>query len=367
MLQPEFDYANGRQTFRNYLARNTVEVRLDDIDRVGLAIDAAATGGATASAGSDFDVRNRAALERDALRQAVADARARADAAAAGANATIDRVHAGHRGRCALRTATADDADGRAGRRARCRDADRAVTIEIQSRVTFDGVAALMALPKGAVPLLRAMTTEDMGRARGVLMRRDPVLAPLIKKYGACGIRPAVRTTSFAGWSRRSCRSSCQRVQRPPLGRIRALLPNGTPTPKPCSSSDEALRGAGLSGQKLGYMRDLSLKVLDGTINSAGLQDMSDDAIVAELTKIKGIGRWTVEMLLIFRLTRRGVFPAGDLGIVKAAGRPTTCERSLTSNDCRRSPNGGGRIGRWRPGNCGRAWKIRKSKVESRK
>ena len=91
-LQPEFDYANGRQTFRNYLARNTVEVRLDDIDRVGIVIDAAATGGATTITGIRFDVRNRAALERDALRQAVADARARADAAAAGANATIDRI-----------------------------------------------------------------------------------------------------------------------------------------------------------------------------------------------------------------------------------------------------------------------------------
>ena len=92
VLQPEFDYANGRQTFRNYLARNTVEVRLDDIDRVGRAIDAAATGGATTITGIRFDVRNRAALERDALRLAVADARARADAAAAGANATIDRI-----------------------------------------------------------------------------------------------------------------------------------------------------------------------------------------------------------------------------------------------------------------------------------
>lgn len=91
-LQPEFDYVNGRQTFRTYVARNTVEVRLDDIDRVGVIIDAAGAGGATTITGIRFDVRNRAALERDALRQAVADARARADAAAAGAGATIDRV-----------------------------------------------------------------------------------------------------------------------------------------------------------------------------------------------------------------------------------------------------------------------------------
>jgi uncharacterized protein len=91
-LQPEFDYANGRQTLRNYVARNTVEVRLDDIDRVGIVIDAAAAGGATTITGIRFDVRNRATLERDALRQAVADARARADAAAAGAGANVDRV-----------------------------------------------------------------------------------------------------------------------------------------------------------------------------------------------------------------------------------------------------------------------------------
>ena len=91
-LQPEFDYVNGRQTFRSYVARNTVEVRLDDIDRVGIVIDAAGSGGATTITGVRFDVRNRAALERDALRQAVADARARADAAAAGAGVTIDRV-----------------------------------------------------------------------------------------------------------------------------------------------------------------------------------------------------------------------------------------------------------------------------------
>jgi uncharacterized protein len=91
-LHPEFDYANGRQTFRNFLARNTVEVRLDDIDRVGTVIDAASSGGATTITGIRFDVRDRAGLERTALRQAVADARARADAAAAGAGATIDRV-----------------------------------------------------------------------------------------------------------------------------------------------------------------------------------------------------------------------------------------------------------------------------------
>lgn len=91
-LQPEYDYVNGRQTFRTYVARNTVEARLDDIDRVGIVIDAAGAGGATTISGIRFDVRNRAGLERDALQQAVADARGRADAIAKGAGATIDRI-----------------------------------------------------------------------------------------------------------------------------------------------------------------------------------------------------------------------------------------------------------------------------------
>jgi uncharacterized protein YggE len=91
-LQPEFDYANGRQTLRDYVARNSIEVRLDDMTRVGTVLDAAGSGGATSIGGIRFDVHNREVVEREALRQAVADARARADAAAAGAGRTIDRV-----------------------------------------------------------------------------------------------------------------------------------------------------------------------------------------------------------------------------------------------------------------------------------
>jgi uncharacterized protein len=91
-LQPEFDYANGRQTLRDYVARNSIEVRLDDMARVGAVLDAAGSGGATSIGGIRFDLKARADVERDALRQAVADARARADAAAAGAGRTIDRV-----------------------------------------------------------------------------------------------------------------------------------------------------------------------------------------------------------------------------------------------------------------------------------
>jgi uncharacterized protein YggE len=91
-LQPEFDYVNGKQVSRGYKASNVIEVRVDQVDRTGDVISAATTGGATAATNVRFDLRDRESLERDALKRAVADARARADAAAAGAGRTVDHI-----------------------------------------------------------------------------------------------------------------------------------------------------------------------------------------------------------------------------------------------------------------------------------
>lgn len=91
-LQPEFDYANGRQTLRGYVARNSVQARVDDLPKLGEILDAAVGAGATSVTGVRFDLRDRAAAEREALQHAVEDARARANAAAAGAGMRVDRV-----------------------------------------------------------------------------------------------------------------------------------------------------------------------------------------------------------------------------------------------------------------------------------
>jgi uncharacterized protein len=91
-LQLESDWVNGRQVPRGYVARNTIEVRLDDITRVGDVIDISVTGGATSVHGVRFDLKQRDMLEREALKRATADARARAEAAAAGAGSSIGRV-----------------------------------------------------------------------------------------------------------------------------------------------------------------------------------------------------------------------------------------------------------------------------------
>ena len=91
-LQLEFDWDKGRQIPRDYVARDMVEVRLDDVTQVGTIIDAAVGAGATNIGGVRFDLKEREALEREALKRAVADGRARADAAAAGAGVTVASV-----------------------------------------------------------------------------------------------------------------------------------------------------------------------------------------------------------------------------------------------------------------------------------
>lgn len=91
-LRPEFDYRDGKQTLRGYVARNTIEVRLDDIARVGEIVDLAVGSGATSVGGIRFDLKNRDRLEQEALRLAVEDARRRADAAAAGAGMKVTEI-----------------------------------------------------------------------------------------------------------------------------------------------------------------------------------------------------------------------------------------------------------------------------------
>ena len=91
-LQPEFDYVNGKQTLRGYVARNQVQVRVDALAKTGDVIAAAVTTGATNVSGVRFDLKDREAVEREALRVAVQDARLRANAAATGAGVSIERV-----------------------------------------------------------------------------------------------------------------------------------------------------------------------------------------------------------------------------------------------------------------------------------
>ena len=91
-LQYEWDFVNGKRVGRGYVARNTIEVRVDNVERVGEFLEIAVGSGATSLGGIRFDLKDRAKLEREAIRLAVADARSKAEAAAAGAGRAIDRI-----------------------------------------------------------------------------------------------------------------------------------------------------------------------------------------------------------------------------------------------------------------------------------
>jgi DNA-3-methyladenine glycosylase II len=103
------------------------------------------------------------------------------------------------------------------------------------------------------------------------------------------------------------------------FGRVVALA--GGPerlTPQTILALDrDALRAAGLSRPKIGYLIDLSERVADGRLDLDGLQALGDESVVAAITTVKGFGRWSAEMFLMFRLNRPDIFPVGDLGIVK--------------------------------------------------
>ena len=84
---------------------------------------------------------------------------------------------------------------------------------------------------------------------------------------------------------------------------------------------DPTLRACGLSGRKVEYLRDLAHHFADGRLDHAGLAAMGDEEVIESLTAIRGIGRWTAEMFLIFNLMRPDVLPLDDLGLLKAVGR----------------------------------------------
>jgi DNA-3-methyladenine glycosylase II len=103
-------------------------------------------------------------------------------------------------------------------------------------------------------------------------------------------------------------------------GRVTELFEGHTPSPSQLLVvDDQRLRGAGLSWSKVGFLKDLAGRVEDGRLDLDRLGELSDEDVVAELTEIKGVGRWTAEMFLIFHLARPDVISTGDLGIRRAA------------------------------------------------
>ena len=116
-----------------------------------------------------------------------------------------------------------------------------------------------------------------------------------------------------------------------------ALFPGGVPTPEAVqATSDEQLRAAGLSRQKISYLRDLSSKVASGALPLDAVETMDDDDLIDHLVQVKGIGRWTAQMFLMFRLGRRNVLPELDFGIQNAIRRAYRMRKRPTPKQVKR-------------------------------
>jgi 3-methyladenine DNA glycosylase/8-oxoguanine DNA glycosylase len=145
---------------------------------------------------------------------------------------------------------------------------------------------------------------------------RDPVLAHLVEVAGPIKYRPRDPDGHFGALVRAIVyQQLAGRAAQAIHKRVRATV-RGDLTPKALATvSDEALRAAGLSANKLASLRDLSTKILDGTVDLEGSSRKSDDEIAAGLIAVRGIGRWTAEMYLMFELRRLDVWPVDDLGV----------------------------------------------------
>ncbi len=166
---------------------------------------------------------------------------------------------------------------------------------------------------------------HDHTEAIGALTRSDPILARLIDRVGPCRLEIEAMQSAFRALAEAIVYQQLTgRAAATILGRVVGLFrPKRFPRPEDILGATESmLRGAGLSRAKVAALKDLSAKTLDGTVPPvATLARMEEEEIVTRLTSIRGVGRWTVDMLLIFRLGRPDVLPVGDYGIRKGFAR----------------------------------------------
>lgn len=155
-------------------------------------------------------------------------------------------------------------------------------------------------------------------------MRRDPVLREAIKRIGPCLMADRQRKDHLSALvgaivSQQLSTKAAATI----FGRFTALFADHhIPSAAAIDAiGDAQLRTVGFSGQKISYLRDLCARIADGRLDLDELDTLDDETVIERLTAVKGFGRWTAEMFLMFRLHRPDVLPAGDLGIVNAIQR----------------------------------------------
>lgn len=216
--------------------------------------------------------------------------------------------------------------------------------------MTPPAVSALFA-GQAAVPFDAAAALEHLHAA-------DRVLSRLITRVGPFLLRPQATHPPFQALTESILHQQVTgKAAAAILGHFRAAFGVGDAFPAPervVVASDDALRAAGLSRNKAAAVRDLAAKVIDGTVPSMDtMHRMQDDEVIDCLTRVRGIGVWTVQMLLIFRLGRPDVLPTGDYGIRKGFAGTFRTKGALPA------PGDVARRGeRWRPYRTVASWYL---------
>jgi DNA-3-methyladenine glycosylase II len=164
-------------------------------------------------------------------------------------------------------------------------------------------------------------------KARERLAASDPTMAALIDRIGEIDIATRLRRRSeerpadaYGALLRAIVGQQLStKAARTIYGRVIEIFDGATPSPEQLLAVEEAdLRGAGLSGRKVEYVRDLASHVIAGELELDRLEQLSDEEAIEEIIAVRGLGLWTAEMFLIFHLERPDVLSGGDLGIRKA-------------------------------------------------
>jgi DNA-3-methyladenine glycosylase II len=166
--------------------------------------------------------------------------------------------------------------------------------------------------------------TPDLQAILNHLSAADPVMARLIDERGPLTITASPRADYFfTVLDAIASQQLSSKVAATIVNRIRALVPGeDTPTAEQIFAlPDQALRDVGLSWAKVSYIKDLSRRVVSGELDLVHVSQMSDEEIIKELVAVKGIGRWTAEMFLLFSLARPDVFAVDDYGLRVAVKR----------------------------------------------
>lgn len=170
---------------------------------------------------------------------------------------------------------------------------------------------------KGGIPTL----FDDSLRRRAVrhLKACDPRMRSVVERVGACTFRPVAEGTHFHALIRAIVYQQLSGKAAATIhARFEGLYGGRAPKPSEVADTPDAeLRSVGLSRQKLSYLKDLAERVDSGDIDLEALDDCVDDEVIESLTRIKGLGRWSAQMFLMFRLGRTDVLPDLDLGIQK--------------------------------------------------